>query len=83
MNTFVAQSLTCGERSQSTSGPLKEAAASIRHVWRVLVATLREIFDENAYERFLSTTHTSRSKASYRSFLLERESFMARRSRCC
>jgi hypothetical protein len=56
---------------------------AIRHVCQLLLATLREIFDESAYERFLSATHASRSKASYRSFVLERESWMARRSRCC
>jgi hypothetical protein len=51
--------------------------------WYIFVAALREIFDENAYERFLSRTHSRRSTASYREFLLEREAATARKPRCC
>jgi hypothetical protein len=53
------------------------------HAWQVAIATLREIFDENAYERFLLRTQSSRSIASYRAFLREREAAMVRRPRCC
>lgn len=50
---------------------------------RVLLATLREIFDENAYKRFLLRTGGSVSAQSYRAFMSERETAMAKRPRCC
>jgi hypothetical protein len=49
----------------------------------LLLTTLREIFDENAYERFLRRSQISRSVESYRAFLLEREAGIARKPRCC
>jgi len=51
--------------------------------YRVLKATLREIFDESAYDRFLAHTRSERSVSSYRAFMRERESTMARKPRCC
>jgi hypothetical protein len=54
-----------------------------RDVLRVLDATLREIFDESAYERFLVRTEAARSVTSYRRFLEEREAVMKRRPKCC
>jgi hypothetical protein len=55
----------------------------LHRVLRIILATLREIFDESAYERFLSRTHARRSVASYREFLRERESIVTRKPRCC
>ena len=52
-------------------------------VWRLLLATLREIFDESAYERFLRRTQAARSVKSYREFLCERERGVAKQPRCC
>jgi hypothetical protein len=46
-------------------------------------ATLREIFDESAYDRFLSRTHASRSVASYHEFARERDAAMLKKPRCC
>jgi hypothetical protein len=46
-------------------------------------ATLREIFDESAYDRFLLRTLSSRSVASYRAFTRERDAAMAEKPRCC
>lgn len=51
--------------------------------FRVLVATLREIFDENAYQRFLVRTGSAASVQSYHKFQRERESAMATKPRCC
>jgi hypothetical protein len=45
--------------------------------------TLREIFDENAYDRFLLRTDETRSVESYRAFMREREARLAKRPRCC
>jgi len=50
---------------------------------QVLLATLREIFDENAYQRFLLRTGNLASADSYREFQREREAGMATRPRCC
>jgi hypothetical protein len=49
----------------------------------VLVATLREIFDESAYTRFLSRTQTVSSRAAYAAFCRECDAAKARRPRCC
>lgn len=48
---------------------------------RTLVAVLREIFDENAYARFLAAQGRSSSGAAYGEFLRER--FGAGPRRCC
>lgn len=53
---------------------LQEAGAT-------LLAALREIFDESAYQRFLRRTGQLPSRASYREFLRQR--FAKPRSRCC
>ncbi len=50
---------------------------------RILLAILREIFDESAYARFLERTRTISSRASYAAFLCEQEYSQARRPRCC
>ena len=55
----------------------------LRDVTLVAIAALREIFDENAYDRFLLRTQASRSVESYREFMREREAATARRPRCC
>src|SRR6185437_1404083 len=54
-----------------------------RNAIRTLRATLREIFDESAYDRFLRRTHASRSIASYRAFTRERDAAMLNKPRCC
>jgi len=49
----------------------------------IIRATVREIFDESAYDRFLLRTHASRSRASYREFTRERDAAMLKKPRCC
>jgi len=51
--------------------------------FNVVLATLREIFDENAYQRFLIRTGNVASTTSYREFQREREAGMATRPKCC
>lgn len=51
--------------------------------FQVLLATLREIFDENAYQRFLVRTGSTASVQSYREFQREREAMIAGRPKCC
>jgi len=49
----------------------------------VLLAMLREIFDESAYARYLEKHHLSSSPQAYAGFLREYELVKARRPRCC
>jgi hypothetical protein len=50
---------------------------------RIVLATLREIFDEAAYARFLRRTQMQSSPAAYASFWREREASHQRRPKCC
>jgi hypothetical protein len=63
---------------RSTSAP-----SLIAKALHILRATLREIFDESAYDRFLLRTNASRSVASYRAFTRERDAAMLKKPRCC
>jgi len=51
--------------------------------WRLLVDTLREIFDEAAYARFLSRKQTASSAEAYADFRREFEQATVRRPKCC
>ena len=46
-------------------------------------ATLREIFDESAYTRFLARAGASASRESYEEFLKENETARLKKPRCC
>jgi hypothetical protein len=50
---------------------------------RIFLATLREIFDEAPYARFLQRTQTASSPQAYAAFRREHEHRHARRPRCC
>jgi hypothetical protein len=56
---------------------------AILHALRILLATLREIFDEASYARFLHRTRTPSSPQAYAAFCREREAGQARRPKCC
>jgi hypothetical protein len=56
---------------------------AINKVMQTIRATLREIFDESAYDRFLLRIHAPRSVASYRAFTRERDDAMLKKPRCC
>ena len=49
----------------------------------IFLATLREVFDETAYARFLNERQLASSRAAYASFRQEYEVTKARRPRCC
>ena len=49
----------------------------------LIASTLREIFDESAYTRFLARHGLRVSRQSYAAFLHEQEFVKARRHRCC
>lgn len=50
---------------------------------RILLATLREIFDEAAYARFLSRTRMVSSVKAYAVFRQEFEEAKTHRPKCC
>ena len=50
---------------------------------RILIATLREIFDEAAYERFLRRAQMDSSAQAYAAFRAEFEEAKTRRPKCC
>jgi hypothetical protein len=50
---------------------------------QIFLATLREVFDESAYARFLNERQLVSSRAAYAVFRREYEVAMARRPRCC
>ena len=50
---------------------------------QILLATLREIFDEASYARFLASSQQPSSREAYAAFWRDRESAHARRPRCC
>lgn len=54
-----------------------------RQIARILLAALREVFDEAAYSRYLERMQLQSSKAAYASFCREREVAAGRRHRCC
>jgi hypothetical protein len=53
------------------------------HAGRIALATLREIFDEAAYARFLRQARLTSSPEAYAAFWHERENTHVRKLRCC
>jgi len=56
---------------------------SLLHAAGILLAALREIFDEASYSRFLRREQMHSSPQAYSAFWREREAGHARRPRCC
>lgn len=54
-----------------------------RSIAAVALGALREIFDENAYSRFLRRENLPSSRDAYRLFLEERAVQREHRLRCC
>jgi len=50
---------------------------------RILLATLREIFDEAPYARYLQRAQVLSSPAAYAEFCRERDAARSRRPKCC
>jgi hypothetical protein len=55
----------------------------LRQAGRLLVMTLREIFDENSYARFLERSGVGSSRAAYAEFVKQEARRTERRARCC
>ncbi|HWZ83239.1 MAG TPA: hypothetical protein VNW47_11465 [Terriglobales bacterium] len=72
------------EMLEARTNPKKVSAMrGIAVPFRIFVATLREIFDESAYERFLSRSQQASSQAAYQTFLRESQVSRERRPQCC
>ena len=56
---------------------------SLQQAFSIFLETLREIFDESAYERFLRRTLRKSSAEAYSAFLQENQAAKARRPKCC
>jgi len=52
-------------------------------IFRIVFASLREIFDEAAYARFLQRAGAASSSEAYAAFCREFEEIRARRPKCC
>jgi hypothetical protein len=55
----------------------------MKRILELLWQTLREIFDEAAYERFLKRHGACRGRHSYAGFLRDSRRHDGRRPRCC
>jgi len=55
------------------------AAELVRLLW----FTMREIFDENSYARFLARSGQRSSRAAYAEFMRQESDGRERRARCC
>jgi hypothetical protein len=55
----------------------------MRRFLSIVAATLREIFDESAYARFLQRTGRQPSRAAYAEFMNEHGAGKCKRPKCC
>ena len=59
------------------------AAKRARISMQLVLAVVREIFDESAYARFLARRNLRSTSTTYAAFLRETEAARIRRPRCC
>jgi len=55
----------------------------MRRFFSILLAALREIFDESAYQRYLQRTGQASSRAAYAGFMSEHGAGKCKRPKCC
>ena len=65
------------------SGRRRSLGDLFRRATNILWSTLREIFDESAYARFLDRQNLQSSRSAYTAFLREGQKQRERRPRCC
>jgi hypothetical protein len=58
-------------------------SALLRAVWRTITGVMREIADENAYQRHLAWHGTTHSAEEYRRFAQHRLAAKYARAKCC
>jgi hypothetical protein len=62
---------------------IQRRALSFQRCLGVIIAALREIFDETAYSRFLQRAGLPPSSSSYAAFQQEHALAKARHTKCC
>jgi hypothetical protein len=62
---------------------VEQSSTGFMRVLSLMMAALREIFDESAYARFLSRRQIASSREAYAAFCREYDTAKARRPRCC
>jgi len=77
-SSLTAAAERCSAGQPRTAVPTWFVAAT-----RLLLSSLREIFDESAYSRFLARHRMSSCRSAYAAFLCEQEEIKARRPKCC
>ena len=65
------------------AGRRRSVGGLFRRALDIFLSTLREIFDESAYARFLSRQKLHSSRAAYAAFLRESQRQREKRPRCC
>ena len=76
--------MMCGAGAPAREKPTANTSLpAIRRPFHILVAALREIFDESSYARFLDRQQRPSTVAAYNDFLRENEAAIARRPKCC
>ena len=65
------------------TNPVLALSENLRGMISMLWSTLREIFDESAYTRFLERQKLLSSPHAYAAFLRENQRQRERRPRCC
>ena len=79
----MKQSVTSRVGTGTLACPVQHGSTGLRHALSLLWSTMREIFDESAYARFLTRTQLTSSREAYAAFRRESEGAKARRPRCC
>ncbi len=65
------------------SGKVQNFLKHTNQAAEVLMQAMREIFDENAYARFLAYHRLDNTREAYASYLRESKTTRERRPRCC
>ena len=70
-------------RPSSRAKPDSRLRSTLSQIATVILAILRELFDESAYRRFLDRSRMESSPKAYAIFQQENEQTKSRRPRCC
>jgi hypothetical protein len=81
----LESTLSSATAAESCSAGLTRASVPTWFIGatKLLIFTLREIFDESAYSRFLARHGISSCPRAYAAFLREQEGIKARHPKCC
>jgi hypothetical protein len=67
----------------ATGCSVEQSSTGFMRALSLVMAALREIFDETAYARFLNRRQMVSSREAYAAFCREYDMAKARRPRCC